>query len=441
MDVPTKRMIVISFDCLSSLDLPKLKTLPHFSHLIESGSYAPHVQTIYPSLTYPCHTSIITGNYPKRHRIINNTHLQPGRKSPDWYWYRSSIEGTTLYDQAKKANLTTASLLWPVTGRANIDYNLPEIFPNRAWQTQILVSLFSGTPTYQWKLNRKFGHLRQGLSQPYLDDFVLASTLETIKSMNPNLLLIHFTDLDSKRHDHGFYSKEADEALTRHNDRLGQIIRTLKENHLYEETTLILLGDHSALDENKAIKLNTLLKQENLIHINRKGKLVNWSAYCKSCDGSAYIYLKDKKDRVTYERVRSLLSKLMENDDNGIEQLLTGSEAEEMGADPNCSFMLEASKGFYFVESHEGVFMKEISAEDVKSEPKYTLATHGYSPQKPDYTTIFMAAGKGIQSGQIISDMHLVDIGPTLAKLMGLSLGDTDGKVIEAFIQSNEKRR
>nr|MBR9646502.1 alkaline phosphatase family protein [Streptococcus sp. 11-4097] len=90
-----------------------------------------------------------------------------------------------------------AALLWPVTGRANIDYNLPEIFPNRPWQNQILVSLFSGSPLYQLDLNQRFGHIRNGLSQPELDDFVLASAVHTIQTKKPNVMFIHFTDLDT----------------------------------------------------------------------------------------------------------------------------------------------------------------------------------------------------------------------------------------------------
>ena len=114
-------------------------------------------------------------------------------------------------------------------------------------------------------------------------------------------------------------------------------------------------------------------------------------------------------------------------------------EAEKMGADPNCAFMLEARKGFYFIESFEGDYIKQISSVDMKGETKYTLATHGYSPRKPDYTTFFMAAGKGINKGQLIPHMNLVDIGPTLAAMLGVTLGETDGKVIEAFIQPNTK--
>src|SRR6478752_3230837 len=132
----TDHLIVISFDCLSALDIPILETLPHFQTIMQNGAYVQNVETIYPSVTYPCHATIVTGNYPNRHGVINNTLLQPGRPSPDWNWFRQSITGTTLYDEVKKANMTTAALLWPVTGKADIDYNMPEIFANRPWQNQ-----------------------------------------------------------------------------------------------------------------------------------------------------------------------------------------------------------------------------------------------------------------------------------------------------------------
>ena len=91
---------------------------------------------------------------------------------------------------------------------------------------------------------------------------------------------------------------------------------------------------------------------------------------------------------------------VMENADNGIEQLLTGPEAKELGADAHCAFILEARKGYHFLESIEGDFIKHINAGNLKSDKKYTLTTHGYSPQKPDYTTVFMAAGKRIRKGK-----------------------------------------
>ncbi|MEH7250631.1 ectonucleotide pyrophosphatase/phosphodiesterase [Neobacillus niacini] len=430
----TNHLIVISFDCLSALDFPLLQTLPNFKTILENGAYVEKVETIYPSVTYPCHTTIVTGNYPNRHGIINNTLLQPGRTSPDWNWFRSLITGTTLYDEAKKANLTTAALLWPVTGKAKIDYNLPEIFPNRPWQNQILVSLRSGSPHFQWDLNQRFGHLRNGINQPELDDFVLESTVHTIKTKKPNLLLVHFTDLDTKRHDFGFSANEAIAAIHRHNDRLGRILSALKESGISENSTIVALGDHSALDENKALSLNVLFHKEKLITTNAKGKINNWKAYCKSCDGSAYIYLKDNNDFESSLKVKILLDSLLADPEAGIEKILTAEEATLMGADGSCTFMVEAKKGYYFLEDFQGEYVKRITREDVLADHKYTLACHGYSPEKSDYSTIFMAAGKGIRQKTIVPFARLIDEGPTLARLLGLDLGNTDGKIIEELL-------
>lgn len=437
MKALTKNLVVISFDCLAAYDYELIKTLPNFKRIFREGSYVRNVETIYPSLTYPCHTTIVTGNYPIKHGIINNTLLQPGVASPDWNWYRSSIEGTTLYDEASKAHLTTAALLWPVTGKAKgIKYNLPEIFANRPWQNQILVSLLNGTPSYQWELNQRFGHLRNGLNQPELDDFVLESTLHTIKEKKPNIVLAHFTDLDTKRHHFGAHSVEATKAIYRHDIRLGRIIETLERCGLYEETTIIILGDHAALDENKAVSLNVLLLKQNLIELNGKGKIKNWKAYCKTCDGSAYIYVKDNDDFENLRIVEQLLIDLVNDRESGIEQFITGNEAGKKGADSQCAFMIEASEGFYFIEDYKGEYIKHVTREDVLSNKNYMLSCHGYSPSKANYTTIFMAAGKGIRKNEIVPYMKLVDIGPTLAYLLGLYLGETDGEVIHQLLHT-----
>ena len=292
----TNHLLVISFDCLSSLDFPMLEELPNFKELFNDASICRNVETIYPSATYPCHTSIVTGNYPNRHGIMTNTLLQPGsRESPDWYWHRRHVKGTTLYDEAKKAGMSTAALLWPVTAKAKIDYHMPEIFANRPWHIKFAVSFMNGSKLYQLEMNKRFGHLRNGIAQPELDDFVTESTVHTIKTKKPDLMLVHLVDLDSQRHIHGFSSSEAHEAIHRHDVRLGKIIAALKESGMYEQSTIVALGDHSALDHTKAVKLNVLLRESGLIQLNKRGKVKDWKAYCKSNDGSAYIYLKDQE--------------------------------------------------------------------------------------------------------------------------------------------------
>jgi len=427
----TDHLLVISFDCLSSLDLPMLEMLPHFQELLDKAAICRKVETIYPSVTYPCHASIVTGNFPNRHGVVTNTLLQPNRLSPDWYWHRRHVKGTTLYDEAKKAGLSTAALLWPVTAKAKIDYHMPEIFANRPWHHQIAVSFMNGSKRYQLEMNNKFGYLRKGIAQPELDDFVTASTVHTIKTKKPNLMLIHLVDLDTQRHHHGFSSEEAQAAIHRHDRRLGEILAALKDSGMYEQTTIVALGDHSSLDHSRAVKLNVLLRDSGLIQMNGRGMVKDWRAYCKSNDGSAYIYVKDERAR---DKVRALLHSLAVNEDNGIEFVLEGAEAGLQGADEHAAFMVEARRGFYFTEHLDGEPIDVITVEDV-SAGKYTHASHGYSPRKENYSTVFIATGKGIRKNVEIEHMRLIDEGPTFARLLGLDLGKTDGKVMEEFLQ------
>lgn len=433
MNKKTKYLYVISFDGLSTLDFEYIKTLDNFKSFLNNASYCKEVYSVYPTLTYPAHASIVTGKYPKNHGIINNTLLQPNRERPDWYWQRKYIKGETLYDLAIDSGMTVAALLWPVTAKSRIQYNLPEIFANRPWQNQIMVSLLNGSPIYQYVLNKKFGHLRDGLKQPNLDNFTHQSLLYTIKNKKTDITLAHYTDLDTIRHHYGFYSNEAIEALKRHDIRLGEMIKTIKETGTYEDSTIILLGDHSSLDEDTVINLNVLLKRNKLITVNNKGKITDYKAITKTCDGSCYLYLKDKNNIELINDIKKLIEDF-NAETQCIEGIFSQEEAIELGADPACSMMFEAKKGFYFLDNTEGDVIKVITPKDVGTVPDVTLSTHGYSPFKKDYTTVFIASGKGIKKNIEIPKINLIDEAPTLAKLIGVEFKETDGRVLEEIL-------
>lgn len=426
----SKYVYVISLDGLSSLDFEYISMLPNFRSFLAEASYCNNVYSVYPTLTYPAHVSIITGKYPKNHGIVNNTLLQPNRKSPDWYWYRSDIKGDTLYDLAIDKGMKVCALLWPVTARSKIQYNMPEIFPNRPWKNQIMVSLLNGTPTFQYELNKKFGYLRDGIKQPELDNFVHQSLLYTIKNKYLDLTLVHYTDLDSIRHIYGFNSKESKLALKRHDTRIGEIVQALKERGIYEDSTIIILGDHSSLDVSKVVNLNVLLKDKGYIKINRRGKITGYKAIIKSCDGCAYLYLRENNSKMLNEII-SLIKEF-----NGIydciESIYSKEEVLKLGADKKCSLMIEAKYSYYFQDKICGNLIEQINKDNCE-EGEYKLCNHGYSPFKPDYTTTFMISGRGIKKGVVIDKMNLVDEAPTIAYLLGLNIKDIDGKALKSI--------
>lgn len=338
-----------------------------------------------------------------------------------------------MYDLAIDKGMKVAALLWPVTGKSRIQYNLPEIFANRPWQNQVMVSLLNGSPLYQLELNKRFGKLLNGRKQPNLDDFLHQSLLYTIKNKRPELVLVHYTDLDWARHFNGFGSIEAAAALERHDKRLGDIIDTLRKEKMYEDSTIAVLGDHSSLDEDKIICINALFREKGYIKLDQKHRITEWSVIAKNCDGSAYIYLRENRDKTLMDEVYDLLYSFNKAYDC-IENILTAEEASQMGADPSCAYMLEAAKGCYFLDDYEGEIVKKVDPAQAGIVPHITVNTHGYSPCKKDYTTVFMVSGRGIRSSIEIEEMKLIDEAPTFARLLGLNLL-ADGSVLTALLE------
>ncbi|MDT0016700.1 alkaline phosphatase family protein [Listeria swaminathanii] len=420
-----KHLFVISLDALGALDLQDTADLPVLRELIETGTHIQEVETIYPSLTYPAHTSIITGHYPATHGIVNNTKIQPEKDSPDWYWYKKAIQVPTLYDLAKEQGMTTAAFLWPVAAKSGIDYNIAEIFPNRFWLTQMMVSLHASSPLFLIDMDRKFGHLRKGINQPDLDIFLTASVVDTIKTKKPTLLLTHLVDMDSMRHQHGVHSPEAKAALKRHDNRLAEIIKATKDAGIYENTVFAILGDHYQINVTHAIRLNVLFAEKGWVTVV-EDKITDWEVYAKSCDGSCYIYTKN--DLHTQE-IQHLLQNMTE-----IEEVLTTEEITRRGADNKAAFMVEGKSGYYFMDDLYGPLYEEVT-EELLGKPGYYKAVHGYSPNKPDYKTTIIFNGPGIKKKEKITSAHLVDEAPTFAKILRLQFPSTAGTVIEALFE------
>jgi predicted AlkP superfamily pyrophosphatase or phosphodiesterase len=84
--------------------------LPTFRSLMREGAYAEAVEGVYPTVTYPSHTSIVTGALPARHGILNNYLFDEKGRFEDWYWRSDSIRVKTLWDVARG---TTAAIQWP----------------------------------------------------------------------------------------------------------------------------------------------------------------------------------------------------------------------------------------------------------------------------------------------------------------------------------------
>lgn len=93
------RAIVISIDGLmptSYTDAGVAKT-PVLRSMADNGAYADGVTGVVPTVTYPSHTTLITGVPPAVHGIADNRYLDPEDLSAGgWRWYASDIRKFAL---------------------------------------------------------------------------------------------------------------------------------------------------------------------------------------------------------------------------------------------------------------------------------------------------------------------------------------------------------
>src|SRR5690242_21167529 len=99
---PSRRpTIVLSIDGLRPdyiLDADKygLK-IPTLRHLMQHGVHASGVRGVLPTVTYPSHTTMLTGVWPVKHGISSNNTFDPFAKNKGgWYWYSEDIRVPTL---------------------------------------------------------------------------------------------------------------------------------------------------------------------------------------------------------------------------------------------------------------------------------------------------------------------------------------------------------
>lgn len=424
-----KHLIVISYDAFSKTDWERARNLPNMSKLIKRGAFSNQLYSVYPSLTYVVHTTMVTGLYPNQHKIFHNNPFQPfiEDKQQNWFWYRKDIKAPTIYEVVKEHGMKAAGILWPVTGKANIHYNMPEI---RAIgrENQALKILKNGSPFYCLSMELKYGKLRQGIKQPYLDDFSTMCAIDTIKRKQPNLLLLHLIDLDDAKHEEGIDGKEVGKAIIRMDRRLGELIGAVKEAGNYDNTIFLVIGDHSQMNVKYKVRLNRLLQENGLIYEENEG--LQWRAYIQGAGGSAYLHIKEG-DNEAKQRAIEVLNKAFREDTLGIEAIYSREELSAYHVAQNYEFMLEAKQGYSFEDSLNGPIVENLQ------EKNCTYATHGYSPNKPDYQSNLIISGPGIKSQHDMGAIQMVDIAPTMAKILGIDFPKCDGSTIDEIFNSS----
>ena len=427
-------LIVISYDAFSKDNWDTASKKQNLAKLITNGAWTNRVKSVYPTLTYVIHSSYVTGMYPKTHKVYHNNPLQPfvPEKDQDWHWFKGDIDSPTVYEAARQANLTTAGILWPVTGRAQaIKYNIPEIRAVRG-ENQAYKVLVNGSPLYSIAMELKYGKHRKGIEQPFLDDFTTLCAVDTIKRKLPNLLLMHLIELDDTKHLYGTKGPHIEDAIERIDRRIGDIMQAVKDRGIEHKTTYLIVGDHGQLDVRYKINLNTLFKEHGLIYDKEDPNYgqppKDWRAYVQSAGGAAYVHFRPD-DPEAREIAMRLIHEFAEDETNGIEAIYDRAKLKALHVEDRFDFMLEAKEGYAFEDNDEGELIVDLHAQGK------VYATHGYSPEKPNYTSNLIISGPRIKKGFHIGEACVIDIAPTIASILDIPFNNCDGRALkEIFI-------
>lgn len=427
-----QKLIVISQDALTYEDVEQLQHMPNYQKYLAGGCRVKKVRSIYPTITYPCHTTMITGVWPNKHGIHGNLQLIPGQSKLPWKWFREWVKWEEdIFTVAKRANLTTASIFWPVTGgHPSIDYLIDEYWP-QAGDTDIR-EVFRRAGSSEEVLDIIEAQLKgcKIRTHPDTEEFQMRCAREMILKFQPDLLFMHPGNVDAYRHSKGLFNDVVSKGVEETDIYIGWIMKAVEDAGLLDCTNLVLTSDHGMIDIKRVINVNVLLADAGLIKLNEDGSLKDWTAYCQSGGSQALVYLKDPTDQVAYDRTYQLLKRLASEGIYGFREVYTEPEIDELehlGGD--FAFALETDGYTSFGNS----MVRPLVSDYDLSDYRYGRATHGHRPDK-GLQPVFVAKGPGFRKNVVLERTDLINEAPTYARLFGLEMPHADGHPLEEFL-------
>jgi predicted AlkP superfamily pyrophosphatase or phosphodiesterase len=404
-------------DYVTSADAHSAK-VPNLRRFLKEGAYAEGVTGVVPTVTYPSHTTLVTGVWPAQHGIFANTTFDPLQKNNQgWYWYAEDIHVPTLWDAAAAAGRTTASVHWPVTVGAHITWNIPEFWRANTPDDAKLLRAVS-TPGLLAEARAALGDYPVGInSSAEVDELRARYAQWILEHGHPALLTLHLAALDHIEHETGPFSPESVAMLERLDAVIGSL-RAAAERLAPGHAFVAVVSDHGFVTTDSQLNLFPAFRDAKLFIIDEKGKIADWKAMPWVTGGSAAIVLKEPNDSATLTQVRELLGKLAADPANGIDRVLEADELYQRGGFPNASFFVGLKPGWRTGSTLDG---------PVLSKTKIGGA-HGELPDLPDLRAAFFLIGPGIPAGRSLGVIDMRDIAPTLAHAVGLSLPSASGK-------------
>ncbi|MBU6269419.1 MAG: ectonucleotide pyrophosphatase/phosphodiesterase [Sphingomonadales bacterium] len=402
---PARPLLLISLDGLRAADSHDAAQMTELAALAAVGQSAQAVRGTWPTLTYPAHTTLITGRSPAEHGIGGNEAFDPtDSNDAGWMWYAEDIRGDTLWAAARRAGLTTAAINWPVTVGAPIDFNIPQVW--RSWTApdpQLTRAL--ATPGLEQRLATITGAAYPAGAGGTCDaDSIRARyAAALLAAEHPALTAVHLECIDHAQHDYGPDSPQAAAARIRIDAVLGTLIRVARATR--PDIAIAVVSDHGFAPVHTAVNLEAAFRDAGL-----GAGTPGWQAAAWPMVGTAAVILRDPADAAVRARVAALLDRLAADPRLGIARVLSGADAAATAGTPRAAFWIAFKPGYTSGGHRHGPLVQRA---EVKG-------SHGDPPDDPAMLAAFVLGEQSPAISPGVIDMRA--IAPMLAGILGVQL-------------------
>ncbi|MFO0691075.1 MAG: ectonucleotide pyrophosphatase/phosphodiesterase [Myxococcota bacterium] len=402
--------------------------MPNLVELCAAGACARGMTPVFPSVTYPAHTSLVTGTRPAEHGIVSNF-----VRGQDWYLDAADIGSPTLWQAARAAGRKTAIVTWPASYGAEVDFLIPENLSFGVPDVRERIRDGS-TPGLFDALEKKCGRVSiPAFEAPdagdRLDAVSTCFAAEILRTKQPDLLLVHYLDADHRQHFAGVDSAEARHAFERIDGFVGELRRAVRDAGREAETIFLIVGDHGFVPVHTNVNVHALLAAAGLASTDGGRLVLAKGLRVSALGGSAAIYVEDGADPATAARLEAALRAEIDRRYHGLVELMPRAELEALGAFPGAAMGLAAAPGFMLIGLDVPMAVLPTGA---------LKGMHGYRPTLPGMATGFIAAGPGIRRGLDVPVVRQIDVAPTVAALMGLRLDEAVGIPLVGLFETKE---
>ena len=433
-----RHVVIISIDGFAAYLLGDTKApIPTIRQLAREGATVVEgLRVSNPSVTWPNHTSLVTGVRPEKHGVLANGVLVRGAVGmpvvvDPFKDKRDLVRVATLFDIAHAAGLTTADVNWPCTrGSESLDDSFPDT-PDavkyctpRLRDEMVAAGILVDSTDATFKTGSVVGRDLQWTE----------AACHLIRQRKPNLLYLHLLNVDATHHSLGPQSPAGYTANAFADACVARVLRAIDDAGIRDQTTVFVVADHGFTMTPKAIRPNVVLRQEGLLTVGAMGKVVEARVNVVPEGGIGLIYCNDPSQ---LDADRKRVAELLRGRE-GVAGVLEPSEFAAHGMPHPREYsqapdlIVVAKDGYGVSGGAEGDAFVTTSTEG-----RISLGSHGFLSDSAKMNAVCVVAGRGIRKGAQVEKAENIDIAPTAAVLLGVEGLQADGRALRAMLSGN----